>query len=647
MDYMNHINKKKNEIRRSRQLVSIKIYAVLFSLGALGIIPTLFLNPLITNDQRIKYTIMIFGFVFLVGGVLFFCYKAKDLLKTVDFILFTINVLVYFLILATSPEMKFLNVAIWLPICIVFTYTLKNKVYTVLFLIIHVSMTLYFFIVSPTFDYLINVGTYTNVLAVSVLLTISLYILINQNNTYENTIYHDYVKLENNNMELTALNEEYYASQEELMSQYDEIQQLAYHDTLTSLLNRSGFINEMAAKLASSTDYYTVILDIAKFNQINNVYGFDLGDYILKGVSNILKDMLPDHAVLSRIGDDVFIFSAECCESMDHLIENLKNLDKSVDFENIRLNLKYNFGIVNCAHKSLTPEDVIKQAEVALLKAKTLEKSDYCIYEPSLLEITKKKVRLHTDLEKALNDKTLYMNYQPIYHTKTKEINSFEALTRWIHPEQGYIPPNEFIELAESSTLIHQLGQNVIDSVSAFIKTLERQDLHEKFSRITINVSSKELARKEYAQAFIDYFNTLDIDPSYIGVEVTETVIIENIDTAISSLKTLSKKGFKIYLDDFGTGYSSLSYLDSLPIDVLKIDKSFVDKISKDHKKKMLLKSIVSMAQSLDIETVAEGVETDEEYHILKEMNVEYIQGYYLSKPVAEAQVIELLMETE
>jgi diguanylate cyclase (GGDEF)-like protein len=647
MDYLNHIEEKKAEIRRSRQLVSIKIYAFLFVFGSLGIMPALFFNPLLTNSQRITYAFMILGFVLLVAGALFFCYRAKHLLKTVDFILFMINVLVYFLVLTTSPNMKFLNVAIWLPICVVFNYTLKNKIYTLLFMVTHTLITLYYFLEYPTFNYLINVGTYTNVLAVGILLTISLYFLINQNNSYEAIMFDDYVKLENNNMELTALNEEYYASQEELMSQYDEIQYLAYHDTLTDLLNRSGFINEMASKLASNTDYYTVILDIAKFNQINNVYGFELGDYILKGVSKILKDMLPDHAVLSRIGDDVFIFSAECCESMDHLIENLKSLDRTVNFENIRLNLKYNFGIIKCSQKSLTPEDVIKQAEVALLKAKTLEKLDYCIYEPSLLEMTKKKVRLHTDLEKALNDKTLYMNYQPIYHTETREINSFEALTRWIHPEQGYIPPNEFIELAESSILIHQLGQNVIDSVSAFIKTLEKENLHNKFSRITINVSSKELARKEYAQAFIEYFNTLNIDPSYIGIEVTETVIIENIDTAISSLKTLSKKGFKIYLDDFGTGYSSLSYLDSLPIDVLKIDKSFVDKISKDHKKKMLLKSIVSMAQSLNIETVAEGVETDEEYHILKDMNVEFIQGYYLSKPVTENQVIELLMETE
>jgi diguanylate cyclase (GGDEF)-like protein len=634
---------KQYEIHRERQMLSIGLYVFLFILGTLATAFSLLNNPVLDEGEGLRYLLFILLFDLVVFAALYLCYRMKDKLILVDTILFTISILLYGMMLLTSPRMKILNVGLWLPVLVMFIFSIKSRLFSLLFFMIHMCLIIFYFVQYPTYTFEVSQGTYINLIAITLLVAFSMKQLVKLNTKYENTIFNDYKQLEENNIELVALNEEYYAAQEELMSQYDEIQFLAYNDSLTQLLNRSGLIKALTSRLNHSRDLMIAIIDISKFNQINSVYGYSTGDHILISVGDHLNRLVNDSSLISRIGDDAFAIVCEKDNSDASFLETLNQLPKNIVHEQITIHLTYNYGIASCHDPNDTPDDIIKKAEAALLKAKSLEDKPYYIYTSNLLTETERQMKLFHALKHAIEACIIQMHYQPIYNTQTKAIHSFEALARWQDSTYGFIPPNQFIDIAENSTLIHHLGEYILAYVSDTIDTIVSNHGDHKYDHISINVSAKELARKSFSQDVIDYFSTRNIDPHRIGIEVTETGLIGNTELAKVHLSNLRSAGFIIYLDDFGTGYSSLSYLDSLPIDILKIDKSFIDQIPNNSRKQALLKSIVDLAKSLHIETVAEGVETEEEYLIIKDIGVTYTQGYYFSKPIPNSDVLKYL----
>jgi EAL domain-containing protein (putative c-di-GMP-specific phosphodiesterase class I) len=243
-------------------------------------------------------------------------------------------------------------------------------------------------------------------------------------------------------------------------------------------------------------------------------------------------------------------------------------------------------------------------------------------------------------LEQAVQNKSLYMVFQPIYNSIGDQVYGFESLVWWEDRELGFVPPDIFIGVAEKSNLIHRLSDVIQNKIWDFTGKINEVN---KGLYISINISGKELSRPDFAERFIENARQKYIEPSNIGIEVTESSMINNLELAEKQLLRLKQEGFQIYLDDFGTGYSSLSYLYKLPIDVLKIDKSFIDQIITEKNKEYLLRGIIQLARQLSIETLAEGVETEKQVEILKNIGVDYIQGYYYSKPLSFDDALKLL----
>lgn len=643
---------KKYEIKRQRQILSIRLYFFMFLIGLTGVFPTLLTNPLLSKEEIRTYLITVLALIFSVFAVLYLCYRMEQRIKTVDFILFIINLFIYLTVLFTSPNMKVLNAALWMPIMIMFVFSLKNRLYTLLFVLVHLGTTIYFFITSPTYDFTINPGTYYGMISITVLLMVSTYLLIRLNNNYEDTMLSDYKKLQNSNQELSALNEEYYASQEELMSQYDEIQFLAYHDPLTKQLNRSGFTKTLTTSLDTSHEGCIVLMDIVRFNDLNNVYSYETGDAILGAVSDELVKLPLKQCQVARLGNDIFAVLVQDFTETEKLIELLTSLKNSFDYVDTTIKLSFRIGIVPYFSDETSAEELIKNAEISLSKAKEQDHPTYCIYNETLHEDTDYQIKLFYDLDKALKNKKLHLNFQPIYETGTNNLVSFEALARWTHEAFGFIRPDVFISLAEKSILIHHLGVHIRNLIAEMIGDIQalsgdtNDDYHHlPFRRITLNLSGKELAKKDFSDLLIDQFNKLKIPSHLIGIEITESGFIDNMELAMKHLGRFKEEGYTVYLDDFGTGYSSLNYLDKLPIDVLKIDKTFIDQLPHNKRKQRLLMGIVNLAKSLQIETVAEGVETKEEYDIICEMGVNYVQGYFFSKPLSKEDTLKLIEE--
>ena len=640
---MKYSEQKKKDFIQKRQQKSIIMYSVFFVIGTMGLLVGIFTNPLLDIKESMQYLIWLLILDVFALTTLFSCYKWFKNPKVIDLLLFLINLAVYINAILMSPRSKILGVNIWMPILYMFIFASFSRLQASLFFVIHLLTTLFMFYLNPSFEFSVTSGMYINIIVMSVLLYAGMIMLINVYRKHQINMYHEYEYLDSKNKELAALNEEYYATQEEVIYQYNEIEKLAFHDTLTGLLNRQGFIKNITRHLSTDCKSVLVLIDIAKFNDINTVYGFDVGDYLLNEVAANIKTLPLVLSTMGKINGDVFAIIVEV-EDDDFDLENaLNSLTRIYTYETTEIILSYHFGLTVLDHDSLDHEAMIKRGEMALSKAKQIPDNNYFVYEDFLIEIIEKRVMLMKELELAMSQNELYMNFQPIYYVKNNNIYGFESLVRWTHSTQGNIPPLSFITLAEKSMLIHSLGHHIVDLVKSFALEITQNELYKQIQIITINVSGKELARNDFSEKFIGQFEGTGIPPSMIGIEITETGLIDNLNIAQMHLQHFKEKGYTILLDDFGSGYSSLNYLDKLPIDILKIDKLFIDELLVNSRKRVLLKGIIQLAKSLDILTIAEGVESIDEYNLLHDMDIDLIQGYYFSKPVASTEAINLM----
>ncbi len=444
----------------------------------------------------------------------------------------------------------------------------------------------------------------------------------------------------------------------------DKIVNLAYYDQLTGLLNRTRLETELekAIKSNQETDSYSALLflDLDRFKLLNDSFGHHIGDQLLKVVAERLKHINQGQGIISRFGGDEFVIvlpqlnkvQGEALRIAEHYAELvLKEISKSIslasDIQNIDIDYSItgSIGGVVFTADDLCTMKLLQLADMALYRTKASGGQKAMIFDTNMQD----ELRQISELQKAMHDSIANRDFciylQPKFDMKATLIGA-EALIRWQHPTLGLLSPDVFMHMAEESNLIVPMGAIVLERACQQLEQWQRHD-HSKHLHIAVNLSAKEIWRAHFVEDFIKVVQQYQIDHSKLIVEVTESVLIRDINDATDKLNKLRKFGVSIALDDFGTGYSSLSYLRSLPIDEIKIDRSFVQDMVTDEHAHLVVKSIIDLANNFNLTVVAEGVETQEHFNLLKSYQVDSYQGYYFSKPISATELERLFITSD
>lgn len=431
----------------------------------------------------------------------------------------------------------------------------------------------------------------------------------------------------------------------------DELVYMAYYDSLTNLYNRNYFIirlNEFIEKAESENAIVSVLLlDIDDFHNISDARGLVTGDEIIQNLGLYIKSLTDNNVIASRFDSDIFCIAIyDPCghRSVDSIYRSIKeflaNPMRLTDMTEVSISVSV--GVSEYPESSTNGMQLINCAEIVMLQAKRSGKDTIKFFDTAILNDFLRDVEIENKLKEAVHNSNFFMNFQPQYASKDGRLRGVEALIRWKDSSGAMISPAIFIPLAEKNGTIIPIGDFVFEtSVKAFMDWKKKFDIDLVLS---INISSIQYARPDFVPKVIAIIKKYDMPAECLELEITESVLIEDFKQITSKMLELRDYGIKISLDDFGTGFSSLSYLRGLPINTLKIDKSFIDNIEKDEASKIIVEAIISMSEKLVYETVAEGVETKAQYDYLCSINCDMIQGYYLGKPVDDKGIEELLL---
>ncbi len=426
-----------------------------------------------------------------------------------------------------------------------------------------------------------------------------------------------------------------------------QVKFLSKRDPLTGIPNRSLFQNRLKNRLLSADKSHQtvalVIIDLNQFKDINNQFGLKAGDILLQQVVRALTGFLSANDTLARLGGDEFALLAPQNDQFSleqKLVQLASVFDQSFLIQSESIRLSAAFGVALFPEDADNEEQLMNAAQFALQQAKLHGNVVSYFHRDMNLAIEHKK-KLTKALNLAIAENQLQLHYQPKVLPETGEVTGFEALIRWQHQELGFIPPTEFIPLAEETGLIEPLGEWIIfEAASQAAKWIAKG--YEQI-KVAINLSPKQFVSARLAQVIAESIEQSAIKPTNIELEITESMLMEDVESAIGVMQQLSLQGINISLDDFGTGYSSLSYLKRFPIHTLKIDRSFVAQLSHDNDDAKIVSTIITMAHTLGLQVVAEGVETKEQMLFLKGRKCDQLQGYYFSPPVTAHQADELL----
>jgi diguanylate cyclase (GGDEF)-like protein len=422
---------------------------------------------------------------------------------------------------------------------------------------------------------------------------------------------------------------------------------LAAHDALTGLPNRSSFhmLLEHAQghwKRRSRQDAL-LFVDIDNFKQINDRLGHAAGDAVLRTVAQRLRDAVRHGDAVARLSGDEFavlLDAVDAAAATRVAAEVVRRLPEPISFEGSELRVSASVGVALLPADAGTPEEAIRCADAAMYEAKRAGKDAYHFYSAELGEAMQARLALEADLRAGLPRGELLLAYQPIFDAMGKVV-SFEALARWLHPTRGWVPPQEFIAVAEQSELIASLGMALLRRLRLDLTGWREQGL--AMPRVALNLSARQFTRPGQRQAYLDLLYELGLDPSALEFELTESNVFEDIDSPDSILVALQSMGYSLSIDDFGTGYSSLGYLRRMRCSKLKIDRSFVKGVSASEDASSLVQSIIDVAHSLRMKVVAEGVETGEDLAHLRALHCDFYQGFGLGRPMTMEQVVQLM----
>jgi diguanylate cyclase (GGDEF)-like protein/PAS domain S-box-containing protein len=428
-----------------------------------------------------------------------------------------------------------------------------------------------------------------------------------------------------------------------------KIKKLAFTDELTNLPNKTYYNQVISEKaLTHNRKLAIYFIDVDNFKTINDYHGHKMGDQVLKKVASMIRKEVDDRYEVIRYGGDEFIvllrgfIDVEEVERQAQKI--LKIFRNKFVIDDSVFSVTLSLGIATALSDHVDFDMLLKQADLALHEAKSKGKNQYHQYTSSLMKKMEQQLWFEKELEIATLNNQFKLYYQPKYDLKEETIVGYEALIRWMHPEKGIIPPNDFIPLSEENGLIIMIGKWVINEAISQLNLWHLMG-HTRLT-VSINLSAKQFVDVKLIETIKEAMIGKVIRPEHVELEITETTALQDLGYATSILKDLRKQGYKISLDDFGTGYSSLNYLNVLPIDILKIDKAFVSESTNSKSKQQVIKTIIQLAHVNKMEVVAEGVEALEEMELLRYENCDMVQGYFISKPLPPIEAIELMNDS-
>jgi diguanylate cyclase (GGDEF)-like protein len=427
-----------------------------------------------------------------------------------------------------------------------------------------------------------------------------------------------------------------------------------FYDSLTGLPNRSLFVKqlkELQQRRFKSQEFIAILcLDLDRFKLINDGLGYQAGDRILLATVKRLQAHLDNKAILARVGADEFAIAFKTSEDTTEAIEVAKKLNQELaipfQLQEQDIFTSASIGLViNRLDDNFQPKELLQASHTAMYQAKAAGKSRHEVFATKMHEQALKRLQLEGDLNQAIINQEFELYYQPIISLTTGTISGFEALVRWQSPTRGFISPAAFIPVAEETGLIVPMGEWILTTACQQMQTWKQQFADAHSVIMSVNLSSRQFAQANLIEQIQQTLATTGLDPANLKLEITESMVMDDVENTIILLNQLKELNIKISMDDFGTGFSSFSYLHRFPTDTLKIDRSFVSNMSLGNKNLEIVSTIVILAHKLGMDVIAEGIETAEEKAILQNFNCEYGQGYYFAKPLSKEDATKLFAD--
>jgi diguanylate cyclase (GGDEF)-like protein len=425
----------------------------------------------------------------------------------------------------------------------------------------------------------------------------------------------------------------------------------AFHDPLTGLANRALFTDRLEHALTrrdQGRDTLAVVfLDLDDFKMINDSLGHAAGDELLVNVAGRLQTVLRPSDTAARFGGDEFAILLEESSAAYDVIGVAERivavLKPHFVIASREVAVHASVGVATADVRTMSAEELLRRADVAMYRAKMKGKGSFEVFEPGMQEVVTRRLEVRTDLERALERRELVLRYQPIVDVATARPVGVEALVRWNHPRWGFVLPGEFISVAEETGLIYDLGLDVLEQACRQCQEWQTAFPDQASFSVSVNVSPRQLRNPKFVNDVWDVLRRTGLHPSRLVLEITESVMVEDPHNASSRLHELKALGVRISVDDFGTGYSSLAVLQDLPLDILKIDKAFVDDVANDPRRTAFAQAIIRLGKTLGLRLIAEGVENEAQSDRLRSLGCELAQGYYFSRPVESGEITRML----
>ncbi len=447
--------------------------------------------------------------------------------------------------------------------------------------------------------------------------------------------------IEENQLERDKANEALHLNRRRLERAVKDLQYLANYDSLTQLPNRALCMDRIKYALKGASRANTMVavlfLDLDHFKDVNDSLGHAVGDQLLKSTSQRLSERIRSDDTLARLGGDEFVIILNHLKDTENVIDIVEKIvtsfEKPFELSSYQVNTTVSIGICMYPNDGNDVDSLMKAADAAMYKAKEVGRNTYEFYQADLNKLANRRHQLANELRNAVKNNELSLVFQPQLNLPREKVIGAEVLVRWLNPILGQISPAEFIPIAESTGLIKEIGDWVLENACKVLAQCLKEGLD---IRLAVNLSAMQFKQADLAAQIGQTLNKYHIPPRCLEVEITESMLMRDVNKAIEVLEKIKEMQIRIAIDDFGTGYSSLAYLRRFPLDALKIDQSFVDELVVDNDDTAITLAIISMAKSLRLEVIAEGVETKQQLDFLRENNCDDIQGYYFSRPIPE-----------
>lgn len=457
-----------------------------------------------------------------------------------------------------------------------------------------------------------------------------------------------YKELEKAYEEVTQTKNALYSRYEELKISKEKIRKIAYTDYLTELPNRVAFtemLDSVMMTLRNDEVIALIDIDLDNFKSVNDTLGHSFGDEMLIDVSHRLREVLDENDYLARIGGDEFIVLSQNITDISAYEDKIKKIQKVFTYPFILSTKEFfvtvSMGITIAPKDGKTTQVLVKNVGAAIYVAKENGKNTYCYFDESINTRMMKKIEVQSELRKAIENDEFIIHYQAQMDLETDRVVGFETLVRWNHPTKGLIMPIDFIPIAEENGLIVTIGEKILRE--ACIQLKKWDDDGYKELTMAVNLSARQFKDPEFLSMVYGVIEDTKVNPKNLEFEITETIALDDLDYTITTILKLKELGITFSLDDFGTGYSSLNYLKRLPVNNLKIDKSFLDTILENKSDQKIVSTMIDLAKVLNIDVIAEGVELSEQEQFLKSVSCNKAQGYFYSKPVPKEIAEEFL----